>query len=48
MCVQFSIFMAGAVSDPKIMTSSKIMAYPKIIMHAKILHVGHFVGANQI
>jgi hypothetical protein len=35
MCMWFSIFMAGAVLDPKIMVSPKIMADSKIAMHAK-------------
>jgi hypothetical protein len=48
MCMLFSIFIAGAVSDPKIIVDPKIMADPKIVMHAKNLHVGHYVGTTQI
>jgi hypothetical protein len=44
----FSIFMVGAVSDLKTMVGQKIMADPKIIVHAKIVHAGHCVGATQI
>jgi hypothetical protein len=42
MCMEFSIFMAGAVSDPK------IMAYSKIVVHTKNLHADYCVDATQI
>jgi hypothetical protein len=48
MYMLFSIFMAGAVSDPKIMVDLKIMTDPKIILHAKNLHAGYCVSATQI
>jgi hypothetical protein len=47
-CMQFLIFMAGAVSDPKIMAGIKIMANLKIDVHVKNLDAGHYLGATQI
>jgi hypothetical protein len=38
MCMRFSIFMAGAVSDLKIIVGPKIIADPKITVHTKNLH----------
>jgi hypothetical protein len=43
MCLGFSIFIAGAVSDPKIMVCPKIMSDPEIVVHA-----GHCAGATKI
>jgi hypothetical protein len=43
MCMRFLIFIGGAVSNLKIMVGPKIMADPKIAMHA-----GHCVGTTQI
>jgi hypothetical protein len=48
MCMWFSIFMVGAVSDTKIMVGPKIILDLKIVVHAKNLHAGHCVGATQI
>ena len=47
-CMQFSIFMTGAISNPKILACPKIMMDPKIVVHAKNLHAGHCVSATQI
>ena len=47
-CMQFPIFMVGAVLDLKIMAGPKIMVDSKIVVHAKKFHARHCVRATRI